>query len=308
MRRLSTLASPPRSHAQHATRGETRITLLLTVVLALGFAAGAFLFRRQPPQAGPEAKVTPGTEVALSPEAKKVLSELKAPVDIRLYALVAPSDVSGDLPAFAQRVGRLVSAFAREAGSMVHLSRQDVWSEELARGAAEAGLKPLKSTSETPSYIGLVVTQEGRKETIAQITVDWEAALEFDLARTIARVANPPSPPRPSIDPALAKAALAEVNRVIPNPSAFSWEDGKKILRETALTRFQTTVTAMQAEMQQAQGQVAQAAANGSDADRQAAVERLKQLQAAHAEQMSEIARQAQAQIEAWTEIRKPGN
>ena len=308
MRRLSTLVSQPRTDPRPGTRGETRTVLLLAVVLILGFASGALLFRRQPLQGGPVAGAVAETEIALSAGTRKVLSQLQSPVDLRLFALVAQTDASGELPAFAQRINRLASAFAREAGSAVRLSRQDVWSEEFARGAAEAGLKPLKPTSETPSYIGFVVTQDGRKETIAQITPDWEAALEYDLARAIARVANPPSPPRPAIDPAQAKAALAEVNRVIPNPSAVSWEDGKKILRETALTLFQTTVSAMQAEMQQAQQQVAQAAANGSDADRQAAVERLKQLQATHAEKMSEIARQSQAQIEAWTEIRKPGN
>ena len=289
--------------ARTGEHASARTPLLLLVVFVLGLGGGAFFYSRTLSR-GPETLVG-GEEPALSDATKAVLKHLNAPVELRFYALLAPSNTADALPAFAERVGQLLSAYQREAGGKLTVTRQTSPSDSAAQAATRDGLKVFNLDQGDACFLGIAVVQNTHKEALAQLSPAWEAALESDLTRALVRVASAQPPAPVSAESAQTDlAATTAVNSSIPDPASVPLEEGTRRLRETALKEFQAAVKEMESQLQEAQKQLAQSQKEGSEAEQQAARQHLQQVQTEQTRKVQEIAAQAQAQIAAWGRLK----
>ena len=83
-----------------------------------------------------------------------------------------------------------------------------------------------------------------------------------------------------------------------------SVEEGTRILREAALKDFTTAANEMAAQVKEAQQRLAQVQNGGSDADQQAAMKHLQQVQAKQTEKLNQIASRSKAQIDALQQLK----
>ena len=280
-------------------RASVRTILLLLVVFALGLGGGVFLYRPTVrPVAGEGAR-------ALSDATKTVLSNLNSPVELRFYALLDPASASDSLPAFAGRVGQLLSAYQREAGGKITVSQQTSPSDSAATAAARDGLRAFNLDQGDACFLGITVVQNAQKESLAQLSPEWEAALESDLTRAIVRVLSAqPSAPVSAETAQSELAATEAVKSAIPNLPSVPLEEGTRRLRETALKDFQAAVKEMESQVKEAKQRLDQAQNGGSEAEQQAARQHLQQVQTEQTRKIQQVAGQAQAQIAAWERLK----
>jgi len=273
----------------------------MLILFVVGMAVGALWVYRSTQKAETTSE---GVNRTLADSTRAVLKGLHSPVEIQFYSLSSDGNSADVLGEFTARVNHLLGAFQQEAGGKISVSPFDTWTEASTKNASAAGVVPFNLKGD-PAYLGLVVVQAGRKETLAQLRPEWEQALEFDLARAISRVASPPSPLVSLADTALAEKAAEAVQRSIPNLASVSLEDGKRILRDAALKDYKAAVAEMDSEIKEAEQRLLKAQAANSDSNRQTALEQLRQVQSKHTEKLNEIATRSQAQIEAWQRLKK---
>jgi hypothetical protein len=282
-----------------AEQAATRVTLplLLAVIFAAGIGVGAFWFSRK---AGPTPPPGP-PQVVLSEQTRNVLRGLTAPVEIRFYDLLDTSSLPGSWTAFAGRVSDLLAAYQQAAAGRITLTRYDSPSDSFDDKAHADGIQPFNLDKGAACYLGMVVSQDGRSETLPHLSPEYEQALEFDLTRAIARVATPPPAPPVSAETATNQAAAAEqVGRAIPDPANTSLDQGIQILRDAALAEFKAAAQAGQEQVKEAQGK--------SEAEHQAAVKALQQVQAEQTDKLKEIAARLQNQLDAWRRMKAGTN
>jgi len=280
-------------------QGSIRTLLLPLVVLVIGFAAGALVvYRSAKPPTPP---VTSEDKLTLSESTKAVLSRLSQPVELRLYVLFADDNVPASLREHSAYVNELVSELEQSANGRIVVTRFNNWSRESTQSAANDGVTPLTLPQGDPCYVGIAVMRDSRKEALAQIVPEWSAALEYDIARAIARVSSAPATPR-SVE-TLVKAGKAEqsIKQKIPNPASTSLEDGKQILRDVSIKAYQALVGEMNSEVAKAELGIQRATTDG---DRQTALQKLQQVRASYAEKLRAIALQSQAEMEAWMQLK----
>jgi len=283
-------------------RGGARIFVLVTVAFVVGLGVGAYFYYRHVQAERPVSIEAPG--VVLSEATQAVLQRLESPVDITLYA---PSDLAAlpqALSDFAARADQLLAEYERAGQGKIRLNRTDPTSSASAKTAAGAvGILPFAGKDGAICYLGIAIARASQKETIPQLSPDWEAALESDLSRAIARVtasvATPASPATQTgtsaapIDPAISEELL----RTIPDLDSRSYDDAAKVLREASLVEFTAAVREMQAKVQATQKELA-AQGNKAEADQQAAIKELQQVQAEQNQKLGEIAARLQARLQ----------
>lgn len=279
--------------------GSVRTILLSLVVLVLGFAAGALVVYQSAKAPKPPALAEAASTLSESTHA--VLSRLRQPVELRLYVLFADDNIPAALREHSARVRELVSELERAGNGRIAVTRFNNWSRESTQSAANDGITPITLPQGDPCYIGIAVAQDNRRETLAQLAPEWSAAMEYDLARAIARVGSPPTAPRSAETLVQAGKAEATIKQTIPNPASTSLEEGKQILRDASLKAYQALVGEMNSAVVKAEQPVQQAT---TDAERQAALQKLQQVRAGYAEKLREIALQSQAEMEAWTKLK----
>ena len=278
-------------------RAGVRIVLLVLVVFVLGLGGGAFFYRHSL-QRG-----TPDDGPALSDATKAVLQSLDAPVELRFYSLLAPPDAA--LPAFADRVERLLSAYERAAGGKLTFSRQAAMSDAAANAAAKDGVKAFNLEQGEACFLGIAVVQGKHQEALARLSPDWEPALESDLTRALVRVLSA-KPPLVVPAETLKTAAAADdaVKGLIPDAAAVSLEDGSRQLRETSLKEFRETMAELEIRVREAEQRIEQTQKSGTDAEQQAARQQLKEVQAERAAKLQQIAEQSMARVAAWERLK----
>jgi hypothetical protein len=279
--------------------------LILLVVLAFAFGAGltAVWFYRSKPAAPTNSQ--PGAEPAtrLSGSTQAVLARLNGPLQVRFYAVLDPASVPESTQVFAQRASQLLGEYEQEAGGKLKLTRYDSFSRTNQNAAAKDGLQAFNTDKGEACYLGVALALQGQKEVLAQLSPEWESALESDLTRAIARLieANVPAPGPVTQDNS---AAEKEVQALIPNVAAVSVEQGTRTIRENALKSFREVAAEMEARVKEAQQQLADAQNGKSDAEQQAAMQHLQQVQAEQAAKLKAIAAQSQAEIEALKRLK----
>ena len=95
-----------------------------------------------------------------------------------------------------------------------------------------------------------------------------------------------------------------ELLRAIPDLQNRSFDDAAKILREASLVEFTAAVQEMQSRVQEAQNQLVTARQASSEADQQAAMKQLQQIQSEQTEKLKQITAQLQVRISALERLK----
>jgi hypothetical protein len=282
-------------------RAAARVPALLIIVFLLGLGAGALWFSHN---AHRRAERTPGPPPVLSPATRAVLARLDKPVEIRFYALLDPATTPDSLKAFADRASGLLSEFQREGGDKIAVTRQTTPSDAAANLAAADGITPFNLEKGAACFLGIAVIQGGQRESIPRLSPDWETALEPDLSRAIDRlIAPPPAAPVNAETAAIQATAEEEVRRAIPNLDTVTPEAATETLRRAALADFKAAAGERERALKEAE-QLVLEAQNKTEADQQAALKRLQQVQAEHTEKLQAIAARLQNQLEALQRLK----
>jgi len=287
-----------------ANQANTRTVILLLVLFLSGLGIVAFWFYRGAHQTS-TAVVDGAGQLALSESTKSVLGRLASPVEIRFFCILDKKTVPETTYAFTRRVGELLDEFQREAEGRITVTRFTSATDAAMDSAGAAGVRPFNLEKGTPCFLGLAVVRKEQSETLPPLVPEWEAALEFDLARAIARIEGT----KPTASPATLAAAsnpaiTEEVRRTIPDLAAVSVERGKELLREAALQEFKAAAAELQAEVQKAQQRLGLAQQNQSEAEQQAARNHLQQVQAEQTERLKNISARLQDRIDAFERLK----
>ena len=281
--------------------GNARLTVLVLVALLVGVTGGALLVYQLTKK--PKPVIAPGS-IQLSDGTKSVLAHLRSPVEIQFVALFNPDSVSDNVRVMAANAGELLAEVERQSAGKVRLVHTTNWSVAAANAAAAAGLVPFNIEKGDAIYIGLLLKQENRRQILPQVLPEWAPALEFDLARALEKLALVETAATPAADVARTTAAEQAVKQAIPDPSAVSLDEGRKLLQELALRAFHAAAQEMNKMTIDAEKRVTRAEATKSETERQAALVQLQEVRAQSGERLREIALQAQAQQEAWSRLK----
>jgi hypothetical protein len=238
----------------------------------------------------------------LSEATLAVLGRMQSNVTIRFYAVLDPASTAPGLTEFTGRVHQLLSEFERASSNKVRVTR--FTQREDSQAASADGLTAFNIEKGDACFLGIAVVQGGARESLARLSPDWEAALEYDLSRAIdrvgsARMARAAAPA--SVDPAIVQS----VKSLLPNPAAVSLEEGQRALRERALADLAASSQEMDAQVKAAESKIAQARAANAEEALQAAVRELIRVRSEQTEKLKEKAAQLQAQLDAWDSLKQ---
>lgn len=285
-------------------QANVRSFVLGLAFFVLGFAVSAWWFHHAA-KGGEAAGQPPG---GLSESTLGVLERLSAPVEIRFYSLLDPASTTESLAAFATRVDLLLSKYERDGQGKIKVSRYNSRSNATANAAAADGMRAFNIDKGEACYLGLAVACQDQKEPLAQLSPDWEPALEPDVTRIILRLVEATSPPMAKVTaPPPDAAVVEEVKAALPNLASLSVEEGSRVLREAALKDFKTAATEMESKVKEAQQRFTDAQNAPSDAERQAALKHLQQVQAQQTEKLQQVAARLQGQIAALKQLKAQG-
>ena len=276
--------------------------LLVLICFLLGIAVGVFWFYR----ATRRAEVNAGeTGAGLSESTKAVLKALDSPVEIRFYSLIDPATTSDALREFAGRVDRLLSEYEREGGNKIKLVRQTTRSDSAAQSASADGIAAFNLDKGDACFLGVAISSKNQKETLGQLSPEWEAALESDLTRAILRVTGAQTIASRAAATAQAEAVVAEeVKRSLPNFASVSVQEGKQLLRDAAMKELKAAMNNVEVQIKEARQRLEQAQNTGSEAELQAALKQLQQLQAEQTEKLKDISARLREQITALERLK----
>jgi hypothetical protein len=281
-----------------------RIMGLVAGVFLMGLGLGAYWFSnaRQPQPVEVATEATPQrNDAALSQATLSVLSRLNAPVEIRFHSVLSETRAADSWREFAGRVEGLLGKLERAGAGRIKVKRFDSGSKAEAKAAAQAdGLETFSVDAREASFLGLAVVSRNQKVSLPRLSPEWEAALEFDLARAISRVMGATVPEALVVNPApVDSAATEELMQALPNLAALSLPEATQQLRDAALEEFKTAVSRMQEEMSEARQRLI-----ASGADPRASVKALQQLQAEQTVKLDQIPRRLQARITALEQLK----
>lgn len=276
--------------------------LAIALILVICVAGAAWLYLDARARKAAMEKADPG--IQLSDQTRDALRRLRAPVEIRFYALLDEDQGSGPLGEFARRVDRLLAAYDREAGDDLQVNRFQSRSPDAMNAADADGMTAFNISRGAPCYLGLTLRQADRKEELPRLSPEWEMAVEADLTRAILRV----SATRPRVETEAAAAsrmtALEEVRQTIPKIDDIPLEQGRQILRDLAFNELKDVTTRMQAGVEEARKQLVEARTSGSEAELKKAMKQLRDAQALQAAQLREISARVEARIKALEELK----
>jgi len=296
------LPAPSHCGAQSAT---AQSWLLVSVFFIL-VAGGSWFYWRQAKQPVVEVAEPAVPGVVLSDSTTKILAGLETPVAVRWFVPADFSVLPSALSGYLARVELLLVEYERVAAGKLHVTKSDPQTDAAAKVAAgAAGVVPFATENGEIVYLGLTIGSGTRVEAVAPLAPEWEAALESDVSRAIARVtaklaqsgqlastSQTPAQPVP-IDPAISEELL----RAFPNLAVRSFDDAAKTLRERTLEEFKIAAAEMQTKLAEAQKELAEAQSNKSEADVLAAQKNLQRVQADQASKLNGITANLQERI-----------
>jgi predicted DNA-binding protein (UPF0251 family) len=284
--------------------GQTRVFVVLTVGLALGLTVGALWFRRVSPSQ-PVVVSESSMSAGLSQPTIELLQHLSDPVEVRFYAVLRNHEGNTEPKAFVGRIGAMLSEYEQAGGGKIQIKHFDAGTRGDATAAAADGVEPIQLRQSDAEYLGLAVVGNGQKVVLPRLSPEWEAALEFDLSRAIARVSGSPSVGELVVNPAPRDVATAqELLQTIPEIESLSLADATLQVRANSLEEFKVAVSEMQSQLQSAQQRVAEAQREGPAAEA-AARKRLQQLQIDQNARLGEIARRLQSRLDALQQLKR---
>ncbi len=285
-----------------AASTQVRTLVFVLVCFLLGIAVGAYWYHRA---ANPNVADVETTGISLSDSTKAALKALDSPVEIRFYSMLDAATTSDSLRNFAGRVDQLLSEYQREAAGKIKVLRHNSQSDSDMDAAASDGLRAFNLDKGDACFLGVAIVCSGQKETLGQLSPEWEAALESDLTRAILSVIGAQSVAGRIAATAQADAAAAEdVKRSLPNFASVSVEQGRQMLRDAAMKELKAAMNDFEIQIKEVRQRLSPAQSNNSEAEQQAALKQLQQSQAQQAEKFKEIAARLQAQIAALERLK----
>jgi hypothetical protein len=290
------------SFKRQAGPARARVNIFVLVLVFLGLAAGAFWYYRHGREHGTIGMIGGTGSVILSDSTKAVLKNLDSPVEIRFYSLLDQASVPAATFAFADRINQLLAEFQQVAGGKISVTRHIALSD--ADAATTDGIKPFNLDKGNACFLGLTVVCGRRKESLPQIQPEWEPALEFDLARAIFHVTATPATSVVKASALVSPEVTNEIVRLIPDLKGTSLEDGTRILRQAALQEFTAAGTETEDKLKVAQQQLRDAQNGHSEAEQQAAMKHLQEVQLEQGEKYKQIATRLLAQLAVFQQMK----
>ena len=244
----------------------------------------------------------------LSEPVRNALEHLAVPVTIRFYSLL-PAGTSAEEQAFSGRVEDLLAAMQADSAGKIQVTRLDATAETNVAAAEAEGIQPFNLDKGDACFLGLAIAGGKNRETFARLQPEWEPALEYDLARAIARVAAVAAPAKPA--PEIAKPSpeiIASINRLIPDVSVVSVEQAGQIFHAEFVKQCGAVGAELETQVNAAQQQVVQAQNGGSESDLQAARQHLQQVQLAQGEKLKQLAADLQTQLAVFQQMKAATN
>lgn len=259
----SPIDTTPASAARGRQPARMWISFVGAVLLLTAIGGLAFQHYRSVQTQGATVANTTG---ALSGSTEAVLNSLKAPVEIRFYSLLDPASTPESLRAFAERVNALLAEYERAGNGNIHVVRYDELTDANSDAAASDGIRSFNRDQGQASYLGIAAVRDGQKESLPEISPEWEQALESDLSRVVAhvnemRAAGATAANVSDGDLKTARTAI-ESN---PNLASASLEQGTQMLRDAALAEFKAAVAEMQSRSKEAEQRLNQGANSETD-------------------------------------------
>jgi len=276
-----------------------RLFILVPVVFLLGAVLAGVWFKYGKSAAG---SFLPGRE--LSNQTTDLLRHLNSPVEIRFYSMLPAGSAPEALQTFSGRVDQLLSKFQDASDGKIRITRNDSASEANGDAATADGIHPFNLDKGDACFLGIAVASGGQKESLAQLQPEWEPALEYDLARAIARVTATPAASKVKASVPVSPETTNEIARLIPDINGTSLEDGIAMLREGAVNKFTEAGAEVEKQIQAAQQQVADTQNGQSGAEQQAAVKHLQQVELEQGEKIKAIAARLQEEITVFQQMK----
>jgi hypothetical protein len=280
--------------------GRARIGLLaLAVVFAVLGGIGFQYYHSVQARRAADAKAA----VALSGSTTTVLNGLRSPVEIRFYSLLDPASTPDALRAYAKRVDAVLAEYERAGNGNIRVVRYDALTDANANAATADGIHSFNREKGEACYLGIAASSDGQTKSIAELSPDWEQALESDLSRVVAQVNETKAPAAAPGNVSAGELAAAEqANQANPALASASLSDGTQMLRDAALAEFKKAVAEMQERTQQAEQSVSQGT---SPAD---VAKQLEKIRAEQTQKMQEITARLHNQIVAFQQSRTAGH
>ena len=291
----SSANTPPATGPPTAGPSGWRPLILAPVFFLLGAVLAGVWFKYGKP-------ATVGT--GLSGNTLDLLCHLNSPVEIRFYSVLPPGSAPGPLQDFSRRVDRLLSEFQSANDGKIHVTRNVSTSGSNADAASADGIHPFNLDKGAACFLGLTVACGGQKESLPQLQSEWEPALEFDLARAIFHVTATPATSVVKASALVSPEVTNEIVRLIPDLKGTSLDDGTRILREAALQEFTAAGTETEDKLKVAQQQLRDAQNGHSEAEQQAAMKHLQEVQLEQGEKYKQIATRLLAQLAVFQQMK----
>lgn len=292
---------PSAANPPQATQPSSRRLLVLAPALILLGAALAGLWFKY----GPSAFHLPGQAgTRLSAGTLDLLRGLTSPVDIRFYSVLPPGTAPDSLQNFSGRVDQLLSEFQSANDSKIRVTRNVSTSEANADAAAADGIHPFNLDKGSACFLGITVVCGGQKESLPLLQPEWEPALEYDLARAILQMTATPATAPVKASVPVSPEVTNEIARLIPDINRTSLDDGIGILRAAAVSRMTEAGAEMEKQIQIAQQQVADAQNGRPEAELQAAMKHLQQVELEQAEKIKALAARLQTEISVFEQMK----
>ncbi|MEX1117372.1 MAG: GldG family protein [Terrimicrobiaceae bacterium] len=162
------------------------IVVVVIAVVAVNILAGVFRARID---------LTQDRAFTLSEGTRRMLSNLEDPVQLRLYVSSGDSAMPPFLKTYVQQIEDVLNEMRRASDGKVEVIKLSPLPDSEAGDSARIdGIEPHPLPDGSSFYLGLSATQLDQKVTLPFLTPDRERLLEYDIARTIARVAHPEKP------------------------------------------------------------------------------------------------------------------
>ena len=131
----------------------------------------------------------------LSDGTRRILSNLKSPVQVRFYFSQSDEAMPMGLKNYAQAVNDLLDAMETASGGKLQIQRLDPVPDSDAEDSARLdGVDPQVFPDGDRIYLGLGFSQLDRKSALPFLAPDRERLLEYDIARAINAVTNAQKP------------------------------------------------------------------------------------------------------------------
>jgi len=281
--------------------GKAQIGFVVAILFLAALGAVAFQHYRSV-QARKTAAAA--AEVALSSSTETVLNGLKSPVEIRFYSLLDPASTPESLRAFSERVSRLLAEYERAGNGKVRVVRYGEITDANSKAAAADGIRAFNRDKGDACYLGIAAVRDGQTESMAELSPDWEQALESDLSRAVARVneAVPPGTTPANVSASEIKAAQAAIDS---NPAlaTATLEQGTQILRDQALAEFKAAVADMQNQTKQAEQRLSQGGISEADVAKE-----IEKIRAEQTAKLQEITARLHDQLAALAQSKGAGH